>query len=77
MKYIVSRNVTKEECSWLEENIEEGTDVFSYNGCTYGCISHSGIAVSLIENEGPFFELPKNALMENTAEKVNPNDFIE
>lgn len=62
LAYRVNRDVTKKECSWLEDTIEKGTLVFEYNGHTYGCISPDGMAVTLQMNTTPFFELPKNTL---------------
>lgn len=60
-KKVLTRNVTKEECPWLDEDVCKGDIVFIYTGPTYGCIS-SGIAVSSVENETPFFELPTDVL---------------
>jgi hypothetical protein len=62
MKYVVIRNVTPNECEWLEETIKKGTEVYKYYNHTYGCISPNGIAVSKEHGEIPFFELPRNAL---------------
>lgn len=58
----VIRDVTTEECHWLDETVKEGTVVFRYHGYTYGCITSSGVAVSLVEGETPFFEMPRSAL---------------
>ena len=63
MKYKVIRKVTDKECSWLSENIKKGTIVYEYSGCTYGCIG-SGVAVTYIKDQTPFFELPVNSLKE-------------
>jgi hypothetical protein len=63
IEYIAIRNVTKQECPWLYSEVQKGDTFYSYLGCTYGCISDSGIAVT--ENscgEAPFFELPANAV---------------
>lgn len=59
----VTRDVTKDECFWLEKTIKQGTLVYKYNGYTYGCISYSGIAVTLKENKLPFIEIPCNAIV--------------
>lgn len=59
-KLITTRKVTKEECPWLDKDIEEGSTVYEYFGCTYGCIS-SGIAVSAVDGVDPFFEIPHDA----------------
>lgn len=56
------RDVTKEECQWLDDTIKKGTEVFEYTKCTYGCVSPQGVAVTLEEGKEPFIELPKEAL---------------
>lgn len=54
------RDVTKEECHWLEQDIPAGTEVFEYHGCTYGCVG-AGIACTVEKDKTPFFELPRSA----------------
>jgi hypothetical protein len=66
MKYKLVRDVTQKECDWLDRNYKKDEIVYEYPECTYGCISHNGVACiekpySNIEHE-PFFELPINAL---------------
>ena len=58
MSMKVVREVTTEECPWLEESVAEDTEVFLYHGPTYGVVGPTGVAVSLAENQAPFFELP-------------------
>lgn len=41
----LSRDVTKAECPWLDADLSAGTEVYRFDGCTYGCIG-SGIAVT-------------------------------
>lgn len=62
--YEVTRTVTKTECHWLDQDIEAGTTVYRYDGCTYGCISPGGVAVTAEPHVTPFFELPRSALRE-------------
>lgn len=64
MIYVVNRDVSKEECPWLDHYIRKGLRVYKYRGHTYGCISPGGVAVTAVENVEPFFELPKDALTE-------------
>jgi hypothetical protein len=54
--------VTKKECHWLDEDMKKGSFVYRYEDCTYGLISPGGVAVTLIDGELPFFELPFDAL---------------
>ena len=61
MKYKLIRNVTKKECDWLARDFKEGEVVHRYHGCTYGCISYTGVACT-IDGSLPFFELPLDAV---------------
>ncbi|TGP29083.1 hypothetical protein EN828_10290 [Mesorhizobium sp. M2D.F.Ca.ET.185.01.1.1] len=64
-KFKLTRDVTRDECLWLDADIAAGTIVYSYSGYTYGCIGPGGRAVTL-ERDGPFVELPRNALGDAT-----------
>jgi len=69
MKLYLTRDVTKEECYWLEEDIKAGTVVYEFHGHTYGCISPSGMAVTYSEEgDNPFFELPHDSLQKSIVE---------
>lgn len=62
-KMISTRLVTKQECHWLDDDIPEGTVLFLCTLPTYGCIdTRTGVAVTLVENEYPFFQFPIDAL---------------
>jgi hypothetical protein len=58
----LNRALLKKDYSWLPGDLPEGTIVYEYNGCTYGCISRGGIAVTMVKNETPFFEVPMSAV---------------
>lgn len=62
-RYIVTREVTKDECHWLHGPILEGTVVYAFAGQTYGVITPWGVACSKEEDTHPFFELPADALL--------------
>lgn len=63
MRWIVTRDVTAEECHWLGETIVAGTKVYRCRKPTYGCISPNGFAATLDPEGGyPFFELPWDAV---------------
>lgn len=62
MKFIVTRDIDKEECPWLDETIRANTIVYWYGGYTYGCIGDGGIAVTLEPEQTPFFELPFDSI---------------
>lgn len=75
MKVILNRDVTTTECHWLEEDIKKGTELFIYDGYTYGCIQPSGTACSLVEGETPFFEVPTDAIQDHVAnDEATEND---
>lgn len=61
-KFKVIREITIKECCWLENNILKDTIIYIYDGYTYGCITHTGVAVTVNYNELPFFEVPKDAI---------------
>jgi len=67
MKYKLKRNVTKNEFHWLDRDFLKGEIVYRYNGSTYGCCTRNGVACTLGKEKIPFFELPKDALIE-----INP-----
>lgn len=62
MKYKLLNDVNRSEHPWLDRDFKTGEIVFSYPSCTYGCISHIGIACTEIKDEDPFFELPLDSL---------------
>jgi hypothetical protein len=64
IKFKLNRDVSKNECSWLDKDLNEGTIVYKYTQYTYGCISRNGIACSFEFNVNPFFELPIDSLIE-------------
>jgi hypothetical protein len=59
---VLNRKVTKDECSWLEQDLQKGKEVYKYDNYTYGCIGSSGIAVSDKAGETPFYEVPRNSV---------------
>ena len=58
----LNRIVTKEECSWLDEDLPKGTELREYTGYTYGCVTPEGIACVKEYGDTPFFEVPREAL---------------
>jgi len=64
----LTRDVGVRECGWLDKDLRRGTRFRVYRGPTYGCISPTGIAVTFLgEDDGPFFELPRDALAKGPA----------
>jgi len=70
----LNRDVTKEECFWLDRDFKKGEKVYEYTGHTYGCIQGSGTACSLVPGETPFFELPTESIMAETLEEQKAAD---
>jgi hypothetical protein len=64
MVYSLTRDVTREECDWLDWDLPAGKLVYEWTGHTYGAITREGIAVTEQPGELPFFELPYDALGE-------------
>ncbi|MFI5164980.1 MAG: hypothetical protein ACHQHP_07020 [Bacteroidia bacterium] len=63
--YILTRDLTPEECPWRPSNpYKKGKIAFKYRGDTCGCIGRKGAAFTNAENELPFFELPLDAVKE-------------
>lgn len=57
------RSVTTQECDWLKIDLQKGLEVYKFDGCTYGCIGPSGVAVTLSsDGEFPFFEVPTDSV---------------
>lgn len=59
-KGVLTRSLTKKEYPWIPKYLRKGTVVYEYIYCVYGNISSCGIAVSLVPNECPFFEVKKS-----------------
>ena len=61
-KLRMTRNVTQAECKWLDRDLKEGEVVFEYDGHTYGCVTPTGVAVTMQRNKLPFFEVPGDSV---------------
>lgn len=59
---ILNRTVTTSECDWLDEDLPAGKEVFRFDGCTYGCISEGGVAVSDKPGDEFSYEVPSDAV---------------
>ena len=58
---VLTRDVTTQECQWLENDLIAGERFHVYTGNTFGCISPEGLAVQRLGEEdesSPFMELP-------------------
>ena len=63
MKYLLTRDVPKSECKWLQRDFQKGEILYLYQDATYNCISKLGLPFSLELKTEPFFEIPKNAVL--------------
>lgn len=68
------RRVTKQECPWLEEDLETGKVVYKYYGCTYYCITPKGIAVTNEPDKTPFYEIPRDSVVWKQESEEEPED---
>lgn len=70
-EYTFTRDIKKtDDGSYADRDYVKGDTVFRYSGCTYGCISGDGMAMCEVEGEGPFFQMPRDALSLNVPEKT-------
>lgn len=58
----LNRIVSVTECTWLDQDLPNGKAVFKYDGCTHGCVTSDGVAVSDTPGELPFYEVPSDAV---------------
>ena len=57
----LTRNVTREECFWLDRDYEKGTVMWPWTGGTYGACG-DGEALTEKPGKQPFHEFPKDAI---------------
>ena len=60
MRYLLTRDVTPTECTWLPRVIKKGEVFKKFEGTTYGVITGAGVAV--LYNHNTALEIPKNAV---------------
>ena len=60
MALVTTREITTDECPWLEKNIPAGTTV-QRGSDHYGCCSPSGVPVEIDGHNG-FVEVPRDAV---------------
>lgn len=61
MKGITNRFLNMKE-NYSGVPINPGTEIYRYDGHTYGCISPDGVAVSFEDGKTPFFEVPADSV---------------
>lgn len=61
MKGIINRDLSADE-NYSGGPLPKGSVVYLYSGYCYGCIAPGGIAVSVVEDETPFFEIPEDSV---------------
>lgn len=59
--YITLREITTDECFWLDKPVPQGTMVVLYTGPTFGVIS-DGVAVTIPGWGHAFTEIPWDAI---------------
>lgn len=62
--FVLTRQVTRDECEWLRQDLPEGLLVYGCRKYLYGCIGPKGTGVTLDpDGDYPFFEVPTDALL--------------
>jgi hypothetical protein len=62
-RIVLGRNLTRDECPWLDRDLKKGDVVYRFLKTTYQCINtENGIACSYEPGEHPFFEIPLDAI---------------
>lgn len=61
--YVLTRDVTQQECPWLDHDLKAGMLLWEYTGYDYGVITPGGVAVSARVGDFPFFEVPRDAVL--------------
>lgn len=57
----LNRDVTQNECFWLDKDYKKGTPLTLFTGPTFGCVTDEGEPVLLAENDF-FLEIPFDAI---------------
>lgn len=60
-RLVVTRDIAESETS-ADRGFVEGDTLYRYDDPTYGCITDTGMAVSMKRGETPFFEVPADAV---------------
>lgn len=68
-KLQILREITQDECPWLDVTLPKGLEVYRYFGNTHGIIGPAGVAVTLKPDESPYFEVPLTAIYETAVAK--------
>lgn len=71
----VYRILTDRAGAYKEDCVKAGDIVYAFYGVTYGCISDNGIAVTLVPDKHPFFEVPKDAVEEVVPIYLNKDEL--
>lgn len=58
----LTRPVTKTECPWLDADIQQGAEVYRYDGPDFGLIGDGFAATFDPNGKPPFFELPNDCV---------------
>lgn len=75
-RWIVTRDVTPAECSWLLETVVAGTIVHLCAKSTYGAVRDFPATLDP-DGDYPFFELPWDAIAETEADREQQLEAAE
>ncbi len=67
----ITRTVTKDECSWLDRDIQKDEIWYRMIKCSYGCTSSNGTSLTLKpDGDYPGNEVPNNAFISEPVERL-------
>lgn len=79
--YRATRTLSSDNCPWFPDTeiVFEGTIMRRFVGVTYGCISDNGVAITfdLKDGDGPFLEVPKDAIEDFDFEPVSEPEYLQ
>lgn len=63
IRYVVIKNIKKEDCEWIDSEIINGTVLYQYEGNASNFISSTDVAVTFNKDgSGPYFGVPRRCL---------------
>lgn len=64
-RLILTRDLPAADYDWLDRDLYAGEIMWEFTGCTWGVIDHeAGLAASERPGQGPFYEIPYDAIKE-------------
>lgn len=77
MTYIVTRNVTQQECPWLERALVKGESIFIYKGGKKPSSNRFLLCCFYLGVNAEAFEVPEDALINENWLKDRPDESAD